>query len=154
MTMSKNEIRHMRVYLDNSFLNRPFDDQASGLNKFETAVLFLVTELIEVVKLTLVGSSVIEYENSLNPVPERKAFVERVLVLAMEHLNVDDAVRERAASLEREMKISGIDALHVAVAESGKVDLFITCDYTLVKKYKGHIRVIRPAGFLHFYEQQ
>ncbi|MDP2704623.1 MAG: PIN domain-containing protein [bacterium] len=111
-------------------------------------------ELIEVAKCTLVGSSVIEYENSLNPVPERKAFVERVLVFVMEHLNVDEVVRRRAAHLEREMGIGAIDALHVAVAESGKVDLFITCDYTLVKRYKGHIRIIRPADFLHFYEQK
>ena len=142
------------MYLDNSFLNRPFDNQDVGLNKLESALLFFVIELIEVAKMTFVSSSVVEYENSLNPIQERKAFVERALVLAMEHLNVNDDVRKRALYLEKKMGIHGIDALHVAAAESGKVDLFITCDYNLVKRYKGAVRVIKPSDFMYFYEQK
>lgn len=142
----------MRVYLDNSFLNRPFDNQNVGLNKIESAVLFFVFELVDIAKLTLVSSAVIEYENSFNSSLERKLFVQRALVLAIEHLNVNEAIRRRALSLQKEMKLDGIDALHLAIAEAGKVDCFITCDYTIVKRYKGSLIVIRPADFMNFYE--
>ena len=72
----------MLVYLDNSFLNRPFDDPEAGVNKLEAEV---------------------------------------------------------------------IDALHLASAEKAQVDLFITCEYNLIKKYKGDMKIITPLDFFNHY---
>lgn len=48
--------------------------------------------------------------------------------------------------------MTAIDALHLAAAEAADVDFFITCDYNIIKKYKGNLKVIRPLDFLKLYE--
>lgn len=97
----------MIVYLDNSFLNRPFDDPELGVNKLEAEILLSIIKLAKNGKVNLINSSVIEYENSVNP---------------------------------------------FAAGEKAKVDLFITCDYNLIKKYKGNIKIIAPLEFFRLYE--
>ena len=142
----------MKLYLDNSFLNRPFDNPAEKFNKLEADILFLILELVREGKLILVNSSVIEHENSLNPFPERKIFVERIIRRAKEYQNLNEKIRKRAMEIETTMKIQPIDALHLATAEYAQVEFFITSDYTLVKRYKGDLRVIRPLDFIKHYE--
>jgi len=43
--------------------------------------------------------------------------------------------------------------LHLATAKFAKVDFFITCDYNLIKKFKGELTVISPLEFLKEYEK-
>lgn len=69
----------MKLYLDNSFLNRPFDDPSVRFNKLEAEILFLILKLVGDGKVILVDSAVIEYENSLNPFSERKIFIEKIM---------------------------------------------------------------------------
>ena len=141
----------MLVYLDNSFLNRPFDDPDVGTNKLEGEVLSLVIKLASQSKVKIVNSSVIEYENSLNPIPERKVFVETILKQAKVYQNVDDNIRNQAEHLVKSINISPIDALHLACAEAVNVDVFISCDYGIIKKYKGKVRVTTPLEFVNYY---
>lgn len=142
----------MIVYLDNSFLNRPFDNPEVGTNKLESEVLSLILELVKVRKVDMVNSSVIEYENSLNPVTERKTFVKEILKGSKVYQNVDDKTKKRAHFLTQKMMLSPIDALHLATAEQATADIFITCDYGIIKKYKGRMKTINPLEFLKFYE--
>ncbi|MGC1133975.1 MAG: PIN domain-containing protein [Nitrososphaeraceae archaeon] len=142
----------MRLYLDNSFLNRPFDNPEVRHNRLEVEILFLILELVTEGKITLVNSSVIEYENSLNPFPERKIFIEKIMQQAKVYQNVDQKIKKRAVEIEKAMKTQPIDALHIASAESAHVELFITSDYTLVKRYKGVLKLIRPLDFMKYYE--
>lgn len=65
--MKNSIILLMIIYLDNSFLNRPFDDPEIGTNKLEAEILSLIVKLASKNKVNIVNSSVIEYENSLNP---------------------------------------------------------------------------------------
>jgi predicted nucleic acid-binding protein len=142
----------VKIYLDNSFLNRPFDDLSVGLNKFEQGVLFLIIQLVKKQKARLVNSSVIRYENSLNPFPERRKFVEKIMEQASENIDYSAEIRRRAAILEETYNFKPYDARHIASAETAKVDFFITCDYTLPKKYKeGSIAVITPLTFIDTY---
>ena len=142
----------MTLYLDNSFLNRPFDDPDIKMNRLEGEMLFLIIELAGKGEIRLVNSSAIEYENSLNPYPERKSFVVEVLNEANIHQNLNDQIKIRAKHLAQETGITPIDALHLATAEYARVDFFITCDYNLIKKYKGSLKVIKPLDFLNYYE--
>ncbi len=142
----------MIVYLDNSFLNRPFDDPEVGTNKLESEVLSLILELVKAGKADMVNSSVIEYENSLNPITERKTFVKEILRGSKVYQNVEDKTKKRAHFLTQEMMLSPIDALHLATAEQAKADIFITCDYGIIKKYKGGMKTINPLEFLKYYE--
>ena len=142
----------MVVYLDNSFLNRPFDDPEVGTNKIEGEILLLVIKLADKGKVDLVNSSIIDYENSLNPIPERKIFVKEVLKQVKVYQNVDERIGKRAENLAKTANISSIDALHLASAEAANADVFITCDYDIIKKYKGKVNTITPLEFLQQYE--
>jgi hypothetical protein len=52
----------MRIYLDNSVLNRPFDDQGQPRIWFETVAFIQILTLIEANEVSLVWSSVIDFE--------------------------------------------------------------------------------------------
>jgi len=79
----------MKLYLDNSFLNRPFDNPEIFQNRLESEILFWILDLIKNGKAILVNSAIIEYENNFNPFPERKIFVKEILKLAKIYQNVD-----------------------------------------------------------------
>jgi predicted nucleic acid-binding protein len=142
----------MKLYLDNSFLNRPFDNPEVRSNRPEAEILFFVLELAKKEKVILVNSSVIEYENSLNPFPERKIFIEKIMQQAKVYQNVNEKIRKKALEIEKTMKTQPIDALHIATAEATQVEFFITCDYNLVKRYKSDLRIIKPLDFIRYYE--
>jgi predicted nucleic acid-binding protein len=143
----------MKIYLDNSFLNRPFDDQNLANIRLETEVLFWILKLIKENKVILVNSAIIEYENSLNPFLERKIFVEDFLKNAEIYQNVNPEIYNEAQKLMKKFKIKSYDALHLACALFAKVDYFITCDYNLVKRYKGKLKVVTPLEFFKKYEK-
>ena len=144
----------MNIYLDNSFLNRPFDNQDIETNRLETEILFFILKLIKEKNVILVNSSVIEYENSLNPFSERKVFVEEILSLAKIYQNLNEKIKKMAVFVESETRIQPVDSLHIATAEFAKVDFFISCDYNLVVKYKGNLKVVAPLDFIKYYENR
>ena len=105
----------MKLYIDTSVYNRPFDDQTQPRIWLETLALGLILQLVESGEATLVNSSVLEFENSRNPFPLRREWMERCLSLATEYQRVDEPVQKRAEELEKH-GISAIDALHIATA--------------------------------------
>lgn len=141
----------MRLYLDNSFLNRPFDDSSVTFNRLEQEILFAIVAQVKRGEMQFVNSAVIEYENSLNPVPARKQFVKEVMMLASEYQDYTETVRQRAMTLKEKCSLTPFDARHLASAEVARVDLFITCDHALVKKYHGQVSVITPLTFYSAY---
>jgi hypothetical protein len=40
----------------------------------------------------------------------------------------------------------------MASAEVAQVDFFITCDYTVLKRYQGTLHIVTPLQFQHHYE--
>lgn len=106
----------MKVYLDNSVLNRPFDDQSIPQIRLETSAIFLIFNLIDKRKIKLVNSSVIEYENSKNPFPNRKIWIKYFLSKADFYQKVDEKTKQIAKRIEK-FKISPIDAIYLACAE-------------------------------------
>lgn len=141
----------MLLYLDNSFLNRPFDDPDIGTNRLEAEVLSLIVKLAEKNKLKIVNSAAIEYENSLNKISERKLFVAEILEKTKVYQNIDENIRKKAESMSKTMGLTSIDALHLSSAEKAQTDIFITCDYDIIKKYKGKVKTINPLDFLQYY---
>ena len=144
----------MKLYLDNSFLNRFFDDPALGANKLERDILLRVLDQAHIGEIQLVNSSVIEFENARNPFPQRKQFVEQVMKSAPMFESYTEVAAERVKELVDACKLSLYDARHIAVAEAAQVDFFLTCDYDLVKKYQGTMNVMTPTTFANKYEQQ
>jgi predicted nucleic acid-binding protein len=125
----------VKIYLDTSVYNRPFDDQTQPRIWMETLALALVLQLVEAGEATLVNSSVLEFENSRNPISLRQDWMTRCLGQSTAYQLVDESIRGRAESLEKH-GLKAIDALHVACAESAGADYFLTCDDRLLKKQK------------------
>ena len=61
----------MRLYLDTSVLNRPFDDQKQPRIWLETLAFSLVLSLIEAREAELISSPIHTLENSRSPLPVR-----------------------------------------------------------------------------------
>jgi predicted nucleic acid-binding protein len=137
----------MRVYLDNSVLNRPFDDQRQARVWFETVAFVLILTLIERGECTLVWSPVIDLENRYNPDEQRRKWVAGCAELATIHSSLRPEVRDRA--LELELKgVKPIDALHIASAEDAATDVFLTCDDRLIRRYSGSMKALTPSAFI------
>jgi len=140
----------MKIYLDNSVLNRPFDDQSDPKIRLETIATFFIFELIEGKKVKLVNSSVIEYENSKNPFPERKIWISVYLSKATFYQELNLKIKERAREISK-LKIPPIDSLYLSSAEVAGVDYFLTCDYDIIRKYRGDLKVTNPIDFIQLF---
>lgn len=137
----------MRVYLDNSVLNRPFDDQSVPKNRLEAIATIFIFKLIEQREIKLMNSSVVEYENSKNPFPEKKFWISAYLSKASFYQKLDIRIEGKAKEIEK-LKIPAIDSLHLATAEEARADYFITCDYDVIKRYIGDLKVMNPIDFI------
>jgi len=138
----------VKIYIDTSAYNRPFDDQTQPRIWLETLALGLILQLVESGEATLVNSSVLEFENSRNPFPLRREWMERCLGLATEYQHADKSIQQRAEEFENN-GVSAIDALHIAASETALADFFIACDDRLVKKGKQFkVKCMNPVDFV------
>jgi predicted nucleic acid-binding protein len=142
----------VKLYLDNSFLNRPFDDPLAGMNTKEGSVLFDIIQLAKEGKVQLVRSAMVEVENAANEIAARKSFVASVMNLSAIYQNLNDSIVHRAQTIVQEYRLQPLDAVHIASAEAAQVDFFITCDYTVLKRYRGTLHIITPLQFQQRYE--
>ena len=137
----------MRLYLDTSVLNRPFDDQKQPRIWLETLSFSLVLSLIEAAEAELISSPIHTLENSRSPLPVRRLWVARCLRLVTHSVPLTEAVRTRA----RELAGTGqkpLDALHLVCAEAAGADCFLTCDDRLIRRYVGPLTVQTPPNFI------
>ena len=78
-------------------------------------------------QIELLSSEVLLYEGEQNPLPIRKEHTLAVLSEAKIVINVTEIDIKRATTLTT-FDIKPLDALHLAVAETGGADFFCTCD--------------------------
>ena len=136
--------KRVNVYLDTSVFNRPFDDQNQTRIRLEAEAFLSILEKAVSGAITIIGSSTLHYENSRNPLVERKERVSSYLNIASKIVVVSDNVIVRAVSLEH-AGIEPIDALHLACAESGGAEYFVTCDDNIIKKARKDQAMVQMA---------
>ena len=98
------------------------------------------------------GSEVIDWEIARTPDPERRRRVGLLIQHARRSVIVGEGEIRRAQQLEM-WGISGVDALHLACAESGGADVFLTTDDKLLGKAAAYaeqlrVRVENPLAWL------
>jgi predicted nucleic acid-binding protein len=125
----------VRIYLNTSALNRPFDDLSVPRVRAEAVAVVALFARIESRRIVLVSSEYLEFEAAQNPDPERAARIATLLESASAHVKVSSSVAARARDLER-VGLRGLDALHVAAAEAGRVDLLVTTDDRMMKRVR------------------
>jgi predicted nucleic acid-binding protein len=137
----------MKLYLDNSVLNRPYDDQKQPRIWLETLCFMLILQLIENGEAELVRSLFHVMENGKNPLRERKEWVGACLNLARHTLSVTNEMERRANTLVK-AGLKPLDAAHIAAAEEAFADFFVTSDDQLARKYRGSLRVLTPPELI------
>lgn len=80
-----------------------------------------------------VSSAVIQYEIAKMPDTDRSIEVGLMVRKMQVTATVNSAVREKALILE-DLGFTGVDALHLACAQLGKADVFLTTDDRLQKR--------------------
>jgi predicted nucleic acid-binding protein len=123
----------LRIYCDMNIYNRCFDDQSQLRIRLETGAIEGIFELAESGGLELVWSFMLDYENSLNPQDERKEWAELLSQLCIHTIVPSPRILALARALIKNARIRPRDALHVACAETGRCDHFVTCDDDLVR---------------------
>lgn len=131
-----------RIYLDTCCLNRPFDDQTQAHIRLEAEAVLLIMARCEAQQWECLGGDILDYEIAQTPDAERRARVDLLARYAQRYVAVDDHITERAMKLET-LGLDAFDALHIASAEAGQADVFLTTDYMLLR------RTARLAGALY-----
>jgi hypothetical protein len=140
----------MRLYIDLSCFNRPFDDQGQERIRRETeAVLAILRRIIEG-KDTLVWSWGLNFENDKHPKQDRRDEIalwerrsERSVALAPK-------LEERTRQIAQQ-GLQALDAAHLASAEAGEAEVMLTCDDVILRRGSRlglALRVLNPVAYL------
>jgi hypothetical protein len=139
----------MRLYIDLSCFNRPFDDQSQERVRLETeAVLAVLTRIVEG-KDALLWSWVMSFENDKHPNPERRDEIAVWEAISERTVGLSNQLEERARQIAQS-GISSLDALHLASAEEGQADVVLTCDDILVRRSRRlalTLRILNPVAY-------
>ena len=122
----------MKIYFDNCCLNRPYDDLSDNIVRMECEAILSIIDICETGHWSFYSSDVLLDEILCMINIDKR---EKVLLLyhsAAAHIALTDNIISRAKKLEC-FSIKSYDALHLASAEAGKVDIFLTTDSKLIK---------------------
>jgi predicted nucleic acid-binding protein len=119
--------------MDVCCLNRPFDQQSQQRIRLETEAILEILQWCQSGKCILVSSTALESEISQNPNVSKAEQVKQSLSIAQEHISLSSTIIERGKQLTA-FGFKNYDALHLACAESARVDVFLTTDDRLIKK--------------------
>ena len=139
----------MRIYLDACCLSRLTDDQSQPRVRAEAESVEHIMRMIREGIVDWVSSTVLTVEVSRNPDPDRRRDAEALLLFANEVV----VPKSREADRAREIQghgFSAFDALHLASAEKGSAEVFLTTDDDLLRHARRclrllHIRVENPV---------
>jgi predicted nucleic acid-binding protein len=140
------------IYLDVCCLNRPFDDQTQERIRLEAEAVLLILARCQNRDWQLLGSEAIDFEISRIPDEERRRKIVLLASLAESGVTMTEQVEHRAMELEK-LGFKALDALHLACAEEGKVEVLLTTDDRFLRKAEEHgnllnVRVENPTVWL------
>jgi hypothetical protein len=142
------------LYLDVCCLNRPFDDQRQARIRLEADAVILILEQVQPRGWKWMSSEAVdmEVERILDLVKRQR--IQLILNDRTEWIAIGLSEGERAGELVT-LGFSNFDALHVACAEHGRVDIFLTTDDRLVKlgkRHEGRLK-LRIENILKWFEE-
>ena len=141
----------MRIYLDNCCFNRPFDMQNQDIIILESeAVLTIIERCAKNDDWLFFSSDILndEMDNIIDPVKKQNVLC--LYNFAEEHIELNADILKRAFDLQS-FNFGSYDALHLASAENGGADVFLTTDRKLIKhteKVDLHVGVFNPFVWL------
>lgn len=142
----------MKIYLDACCFNRPFDEQRSDRVILETNAILIIWRRIDNGELELIGSDVLDDEIEQTPIYKKRIKLYELLNKVGKCIKLNNEIIIRGKELEM-YKLKPHDALHIASAEYGKADVFLTTDYKILRKFDKNqdlfqIKIINPFDFV------
>ena len=141
----------MKIYLDLCAIQRPLDTPNQIRIVLESEAVLGIITFCDSGQAELLSSEALLYEGEQSSLPIRKEHTLAVLAKAKGVINVTEKEKSRAANLMT-FGIKPLDALHMALAESGNADYFCTCDDKLLRNSKRVkdliIKVVNPVDLV------
>lgn len=125
----------MKIYLDLCAIQRPLDTSNQIRIVLESEAILGIIAFSDSGQVELISSEALLYESEQSPLLIRKEHASAFLVKAKSVLAVTEKEKSRAAEIIK-AGVKPLDALHVALAESGNADFFCTCDDKLLRNIK------------------
>jgi predicted nucleic acid-binding protein len=146
----------VKIYLDLCAIQRPLDTPNQVRIVLESEAVLGIITFCESGQAELLSSEALQYEGEQSSLPIRKEHTLAVLAKAKDIINVTEKEKLRAAKLTA-FGIKPLDALHMALAESGNADYFCTCDDKLLQISKRvtvlMVKVINPVDLVQEIEK-
>ena len=136
--------------MDNCCFNRPYDDWRNDKVRMEAEAILAILFLCENGRCELCGSSALldEIGNATDFVKKQKVLL--LYQRAVFHIELTADIVSRAEEIAG-MGVAPYDSLHLASAEAGRVDAFLTTDRKLIRaasRTNVTIKVMNPLIWL------
>ena len=142
----------LKLYLDNCCYNRPFDDLTNQKNYIESQAIIVILDLYKKNNLEIYKSKILDYEISqMKDITKKNKILDVYSSIKSNYIDTTNEIIDKAEKF-RKYNIKQKDALHIAFAECGNLDYFLTVDKILINatsKIKDlKIKVINPIEFI------
>ena len=150
----KATLKTCKIYLDSCCVCRPYDNQKQSRIKCETAAIMQIISHCRSGEWQWIDSKVLRSEINRISNPIKLSFVKALLNSMPQTVFVSVGKTETARGIQIEaLGFKDYDALHIACAENGKADVFLTTDDDVIEKAKLvrsqlHVRVENPDAWL------
>lgn len=141
----------MRLYFDCCCYNRPFDDLSQNRIHDESDAILSLLNRSQTSNNIILGSSVLKMEIDKINDPGKKFKVNALYQATSYFISYTSDIRKRAEELQRLAIIHQMDSLHIASAEAGNANIFLTTDDKLIKACRNidlNVRVMNPVSYL------
>lgn len=126
-------MENYKIYMDVCCLNRPLDDSLQDRIRLEAEAVLLIYRKCRIGEWQLINSEIIQLEIAQTKDIQRRSQLQLAISIAQEKLLLKDSVKQRVIELTQ-IGFKSFDAAHVASAENGNVDVFLTTDDRLLKR--------------------
>ena len=131
----KTHIHNLKIYLDTCCLSRPFNDQTQDRIRRETEAIEKILKNFGTGDWHWIVSGALSFEVDNNRDVSQPIEMKSQMDKAYINVPISEIERTRGRDLEK-LGFKRSDALHLACAESGNADIFLTTDDRLLRRAK------------------
>jgi len=146
----------VKIYLDLCAIQRPLDTSNQIRIVLEAEAVLGIIGFCAIGQAELISSEALLYEGEQSLLPVRKEHTLSVLAKAKNVLIVTEKEKSRATEI-MQVGVKPLDALYIALAESGNADYFCTCDDKLLRNAKKvkdlKVKMVNPVDLVQEIEK-
>lgn len=129
----QSNLQRLRIYLDTCCLSRFFDIQTQARIQQETEVIDWIMDQFQLGNFYWISSDALAGEVEQTPDLDQRLRLKGLITDAQQTVSVGASEISRGGQLET-FGFNELDALHIACAESGSADIFLTTDDKLLRR--------------------